>query len=120
MASIRWKPKYTVLPTSPEVKKVIQQFRNGRVYCWNKKNVPILNVLNVNIIYNGGSPSSNFPSILNGGSPSSNFPKILNGGSLPPVFNGGSPSSSFSSILNGGFPSSNFSKILNGEKPTSI
>jgi hypothetical protein len=77
MASIRWKPKYTVLPTSPEVKKVFQQFRNGKLYCWNKKCIP--DVI-LNIIYNGGSPSSNFPSLLNGGSPSSNFSKILNGG----------------------------------------
>jgi hypothetical protein len=76
MASIRWKPKYTVLPTSPEVKKVFQQFRNGRLYCWNKKCIPHV----LNIIYNGGSPLSNFPNVFNGGSPSSNFPKIFNGG----------------------------------------
>lgn len=37
MTSIRWKPKYTVFQTSPEVKKVFQQFRIGRRFCWNKR-----------------------------------------------------------------------------------
>jgi len=43
-SSIRWKPKYTVLPTSPEVKKVYQQFRISRLCYCNKRYVLFLNV----------------------------------------------------------------------------
>ncbi len=85
MSGIRWKPKYTVLPTSPETKKNVQSFsRRGRIRicCVIRPSnlipdpIPILNFLHGGspffsglIIYDGGSPTSGGAHIFDGGNP---------------------------------------------------
>jgi hypothetical protein len=79
MSGIRYRPRYTVLPKSPEIKKSIQSFSN-------RGNIRICCILSppppppIKRIFNGGTPSSGGPNIKNGGSPSSGGSQIYNGG----------------------------------------
>ena len=78
MSGIRYQPRYTVLPTSPEVKKSIQSFShrgNIRICCLIRPPIPPKKK-----ILNGGIPSSGGPAIKNGGTPSSGGPKVYSGG----------------------------------------
>jgi len=76
MSGIRWRPKYNVLPTSPEIKKALVSFRLGRICCipTPPPRPPIVR------IFNGGTPPSGGPNTKNGGSPSSGGSQIYNGG----------------------------------------
>jgi hypothetical protein len=79
MSGIRYQPRYTVLPTSPEVKKSIQSFShrgNIRICCLIKPQIPLPKLK----ILNGGTPSSGGPAIKNGGTPSSGGTKVYSGG----------------------------------------
>jgi hypothetical protein len=76
MSSIRWRPRFTVLPTSPEVKKSIQIYRFGRsvnpnCFCIKRK-IEILDGGTPSFsgrIFDGGTPSAGGPQIYDGGNP---------------------------------------------------
>lgn len=75
MSGIRWKPKYIVQPTSPEIKKIIQVYRFGirNSNCCEK----------IKIKYNffdGGTPSAGGSAIKDGGIPSAGGPQGYDGG----------------------------------------
>lgn len=76
MSSIRFRPKYTVLPQSPEIKKSLFQFRVGKKQiCCQSTAVEILYK-----IFDGGTPRSGGPKILDGGTPGAGGPNNYNGG----------------------------------------
>ena len=76
MSGIRYRPRYTVLPKSPEIKKAILSFRLGKICCLISPPPPPP----IKRIFNGGTPSSGGQNIKNGGSPSSGGSQIYNGG----------------------------------------
>jgi len=85
MSGIRFKPKYTVFPQSPELKKSLSftYFKQGRLqFCCNKSifipRVPP--VIPKNLFFDGGSPLSSGSLIKDGGLPSLSGVKIYDGG----------------------------------------
>ena len=77
MSSIRWRPRYVVMPTSREVKKSFQVYRFGRsvnvnCFCFNKK-------VKYNIL-DGATPSAPGPDVKDGGTPSAGGPQLYDGG----------------------------------------
>lgn len=75
MSSIRFRPKYTVLPQSPEIKKSLFQFRVGKKQiCCQSTAVILYKILD------GGTPRSGGPKILDGGTPGAGGPNNYNGG----------------------------------------
>jgi hypothetical protein len=80
MSGIRFKPKYTVLPQSPSVKKGCFTFHRGRntlLFCTRNIVIPPNNIKR---IFDGGSPSITNQRVLDGGTPPSGGPKLYDGG----------------------------------------
>jgi hypothetical protein len=85
MSGIRFKPKYIVLPISPEIKKQCFTFHRGRntlLFCTRPFVIPSAPIppIITEKIFNGGEPSLAGILVKDGGSPSLSGVKIYDGG----------------------------------------
>jgi hypothetical protein len=83
MSGIRFKPKYTVLPISPEIKKqcfTCYRGRNALLFCTRPFIIPSLPPIITNKIFDGGQPSLGGILVKDGGTPSLGGGKIYDGG----------------------------------------